>query len=217
MKALKECRIVLADDHSILREGLKGLLSRCSGWKVVGEATNGRELLSMLPSTPCDVVVLDIAMPEVDGLTALREITQKFPRLKVLMLSMYNDFAHFERAKALGAAGYLAKEDAGDELVRAIEKILSGKMYVSPSVTSLLAERQIHLMEGGKSSSIEILTKREKQVLGLIAKGITNKNIAVELQISIHTVENHRAHLSEKLGVKNVASLVKFAIEKGLI
>lgn len=207
----------MADDHSILREGLKGLLNKRPEWEIVGEAANGKKLLAMLNLIKCDVVILDISMPEMDGLTALKEITQEFPRIKVLMLSMFNDFSHFERAKTLGAAGYLAKEDAEHELIGAVEKILIGKMYASRSVTSLLAERQIHSMESGKSLSIEILTKREKQVLGLIAKGITNKNIALKLQISIHTVENHRAHLSEKLGLKNVASLVKFAIEKGLI
>ncbi|MBF0502093.1 MAG: response regulator transcription factor [Candidatus Riflebacteria bacterium] len=214
---MKECRIVLADDHSILREGLKSLLSKCPECRIAGEAVNGIELLTMLKSTKCDLAIVDISMPEMDGLTALKEIKRKFPTVKVLMLSMMNDFMHFERAKTLGASGYIAKEDAGDELVHAIEKIMSGKMYVSPSVMSLLAERQIHLMDGEKSPSIEILTKREKQVLGLIAKGITNKNIAAELKISIHTVENHRAHLSEKLGATNVTSLVKFAIEKGLI
>ena len=214
---MKDCKIVLADDHSIFREGLKSLLGKNPECKVVGEAVNGKALLTMLNYNECDLVVLDITMPEMDGLTALKEIVRKYPRVKVLMLSMMNDFVHFERAKAFGASGYLAKEDAGDELVRAIEKVMNGKMYVSPSVTSLLAERQIHLMESGKFPSIEVLTKREKQVLKLIAKGITNKKIAVELKISIHTVENHRAHLSEKLGAENAAALVKFAIEKGLI
>jgi len=214
---MKECRIILADDHGIFREGLKSLLLKDSGLKVVGEVKNGIELLAMLKSIECDLAVVDIAMPEMDGLTALKEIKRKYPKLKVLILSMLNDYAHFGQAKALGASGYLAKDDAGDEFIRAIEKIQKGKMYVSPSVSTLLVERQVQLMENGKSPSIEILTKREKQVLGLIAKGSTNKNIAAKLNISIHTVENHRAHLSEKLGIKNAATLVKYAIEKGLI
>jgi len=214
---MSDYRIVLADDHSILREGLKGILNQHVGCKVVGEAKNGKELLGMLKSTACDLAIIDIAMPLMDGLTALTEITRSFPAVKVLILSMLNDFDHFSRAKALGAAGYLAKEDAGDDLIRAVEKIQAGKFYISPSVISLLAERQVHLMENSNSPSIEILTKREKQVLELIAQGKTNKIIAVDLKISIHTVENHRAHLSEKLGAKNTASLVKFAIDKGLI
>lgn len=214
---MKECRIILADDHSILRDGLKSIIGKFPEWKVVGEARNGKELLAMLKNTDCDLVVLDIAMPVMDGLTALEEIKSQFPHIKVLMLSMLNDFTHFEKAKALGASGFMSKEDAGDELPRAILKILSGKMYIAPSVNTLLAERQLNLMESDSSPSIEILTKREKQILGLIALGMTNRTIALDLQISIHTVENHRANLSEKLGAKNVASLVKFAIDKGLV
>lgn len=211
------CRIILADDHGIFREGVKSLLGKVPELKIVGEVRNGKELLTALKTVECDLVVLDIAMPEMDGLTALKEINRLYPKLKVLMLSMLNDHAHFAQAQTYGASGYLAKEDAGDELLRAIEKLMKGKSYVSPSVVTLLAERQVHQMESGKSQSIEILTRREKQVLGFIARGTTNKNIAAELKISIHTVENHRAHLSEKLGMKNVASLVKFAIEKGIV
>lgn len=214
---MKECRIILADDHTILRDGLKSIIGKFPEWKVVGEAINGKDLLAVLRIIDCDLVVLDIAMPVMDGLTALEEIKGQFPHIKVLMLSMLNDFTHFEKAKTLGASGFMSKEDAGDELPRAIQKILSGKMYIGPSVNNLLAERQLNLMESDNSPSIEILTKREKQILGLIARGMTNRIIAFDLQISIHTVENHRANLSEKLGAKNVASLVKFAIEKGLV
>lgn len=214
---MKNCRIVLADDHSILREGLKSILEKFPEWKVVGEARSGRELLTLLKTVVCDLVVLDIAMPGMDGLTALKEISTHYPEIKVLMLTMMNDFSHFEKAKNLGAAGFMSKEDAGDELPRAIQKILDGKMYIATFVNALLAERQLHLMEHISSPSIEILTRREKQILSLIAQGLTNRKIALDLQISIHTVENHRANLSEKLGSKNVASLVQFAIEKGLI
>jgi two-component system, NarL family, response regulator NreC len=214
---MMECRIIIADDHSILREGLKSLLCKEAGIKIVGEARNGKELLAVLESVPCDLAVVDIAMPVMDGLTALREIKRRYPKIKVLILSMLSDYAHFSQAKALGASGYLAKDDAGDEIRRAIDVIMRGRMYVSPSVTTLLAERQVQLMENGKSPSLEILTKRERQVLAMIAGGITNKNIAIELKISIHTVENHRAHLSDKLGLKNTAALVRYAIEKGII
>ena len=214
---MKECRIVLADDHCILRDGLKSILGKYPEWQVVGEAKSGIDLLEMLKKTVCDLVVLDIAMPGMDGLTALKEIGLHFPHVKVLMLSMLNDYTHFEKAKAMGASGFMSKEDAGDELPRAIEKIMSGKMYVAPSVNSLLAERHLHIMESDHSPSVEILTRREKQILGMIARGMTNRKIALDLQISIHTVENHRANLSEKLGSKNVATLVQFAIEKGMI
>lgn len=214
---MKKFRIILADDHSILRDGLKSLLKQHAEWEVVGEAKGGKELLTLLKTLSCDLVILDIAMPGMDGLTALREITINFPGIKVLVLSMMNDYPHFEKAKAFGAAGFMSKEDAGDELPRAIQKIIDGKMYIAPSVTTLLVERQLHLIDTINSSSIEILTKREKQVLAMIAQGLTNRKIALDLQISIHTVENHRANLSEKLGSKNAASLVQYAIEKGLI
>jgi DNA-binding NarL/FixJ family response regulator len=214
---MKACRIILADDHSIFREGLKSLLQKDPQLHVVGEARNGKELLTLLKTTPCELAIVDIAMPEMDGLTALKEIHRLYPKVWVLILSMLNDFAHFGQAKTLGASGYLAKDDAGDELLRAVARIQEGKSYASPSVTTLLAERQIHAFDSGKSPSLEVLTRREKQILGLIAGGNTNKIIAVDLQISIHTVENHRAHLSEKLGLKNTAALVKFAMEKGLI
>ena len=214
---MKECKIILADDHSLLLEGLKCVIDKFPEWKVVGEARNGIALLAMLKKISCDLVVLDIAMPEMDGLSALKEISNRFPHIRVLMLSMLNDFTHFEKAKNLGAAGFMSKEDAGDELCRAIQKIMSGKMYVSPAVNNLLVERQLHHIDSFKSQSVEILTRREKQILAMIAGGKTNKEVALDLQISIHTVENHRANLSEKLGSKNVASLVQFAIQKGLI
>lgn len=214
---MKECKIILADDHSLLREGLKAVIEKYPEWKVVGEASNGVDLLAMLKKISCDLVVLDIAMPDMDGLAALKEISSHFPHVKVLMLSMLNDFSHFEKARSLGAAGYMSKEDAGDELCRAIQKIQSGKMYIAPSVNNLLAERQIHNMDSVNTQSVEVLTRREKQILAMIARGMTNKEVAHDLEISIHTVENHRANLSEKLGSKNVASLVQFAIQKGLI
>lgn len=214
---MKECKIVLADDHRILLEGLKSIIEKYPEWKIVGEVRNGLDLLALLKNTSCDLVILDIAMPEMDGLTALKEISSHFPHVRVLVLSMLNDYTHFEKARSLGAAGFMSKEDAGDELVRAIQRILSGKMYIAPSVNNLLAERQLQNMDSVNTQSVEILTRREKQILAMIASGLTNKKIALDLQISIHTVENHRANLSEKLGSKNVASLVQFALQKGLI
>ncbi|NLI78302.1 MAG: response regulator transcription factor [Candidatus Riflebacteria bacterium] len=211
-----DCRIVLADDHSIFREGLKSLLAQKPEWKVVGEARNGVELLALVGAVECDLVVLDIAMPEMDGLQALRELRLRHPQIKVLVVSMLDDYPHFAHAKTCGASGYLSKSDAGDELLRAIERVMTGRPYVSPSVSSLLAERQLNLLESEGTPSLEILTKRERQVLGWIARGMTNKKIAAELGLSIHTVENHRAHLMEKLGMKNTVALIRFAIGKGL-
>lgn len=209
-------RIIIADDHCIFREGLKTFIQREPDWSVVGEAENGLELLQMLKSLTCDLIIMDITMPEMDGLTALKEVKRMYPEIKVLMLSLMKDYEHFEQAKIFGASGYLAKDDAGEDLIPAIKKIMRGKLHISSSVTNLLAERQLRSMDDGESPSLEILTKRERQVLQLIAKGMTNKEVGCELKISVHTVENHRAHLLEKLGLKNAVSLVKFAISKGL-
>lgn len=138
---MKACKIILADDNSLFREGLKSLLLKDSGLKVVGEAKNGIELLETLKPVGCDLAVVDIAMPEMDGFTALKKIKPIYPQLKVLMMSMLNDYAHFAQARALGASGYLVKDEAEDEFIMAIKQILGGKMYVSPSVKTLLAER----------------------------------------------------------------------------
>lgn len=214
---MSDFSIVLAEDHRIVREGLKQLLKIVSGLKVVGEANNGRELLAILETTACDLVISDISMPELDGLTALKEIRQRYPGLRVLMLSMLNDYVHFEKAKTLGASGFLAKEDSADELLHAIEKIRAGKMYVSPRVITLLGERQVRQIDQTASPSIEVLTKREREILVRIAQGKTSQSMADELTISIHTVEVHRSHLLQKLGLKNAASLTRYAAEKGLI
>ena len=210
-------RIVIADDHSVIREGLRGIILNEPGFSIVGEAADGKEVLSLLKSVKCELVILDIAMPGKDGLEALKVIRKEYPELKVLILSMLKDSEHFRLAKKLGASGYLAKDDAADELVPALKNILKGREYVSPSLMRSLAERQIRTCGSTESPSLEILTKREIEILGLIANGRASKNIASELNISIHTVENHRAHIIEKLGIAKTASLVKYAIDKGLI
>ena len=138
---MSKCRIIIADDSSIFRECLKSLLRKDPENEIVGEASTGIELLALLKSVECNLALIDIAMPDMDGFTALKEIKREYPQLKVLTLSMLNDYSHFAQARALGASGYLVKDEAGDEIVGAIKKILGGKMFVSPSVKTLLAER----------------------------------------------------------------------------
>jgi len=214
---MSNCRIIVADDHSVVREGVKSLINSQPGFEIVGEAKNGKEVLHILESLTVDLVVADISMPEMDGLTVLKEIKRKYPQIKVLILSMIKDYEHLEHARIHGASGYLSKDDAGDELIPAINAIINGKNYISPSMTNLLAERQLCSMDKGVYPSFEFLTKREKQVLELIARGMANKEISAELKISVNTVENHRAHLCDKLGLKTTAALVKCAIAKGLV
>lgn len=208
-------KIIIADDHPFVRVGLKELINRDPGLKVIAEAASGRELIDILAKKKCDLVVMDISMPEMDGVTAMKEIHTRLPALKVLVLSMLKDYPHFHEVMTHGACGYLVKDDAPDQLVAAIKTILKGKKYISPLVTTMLADRELRSLDEAVPS-LEILTPREKQVLTMIAKSIPNKNIAAKLKISIRTVEHHRANLTNKLGFKDPASLVKYAMTKGI-
>lgn len=210
-------KIIIADDHPLVRVGLKELINRDPGLTVAGEAEDGQKLLELLSRAKCDLIVVDISMPRMDGLAAIKEIHKQYPGIKILVLSMLKDYQHFQQIMAHGAAGYMVKDDASDLLVSAIKMILKGKKYVSPSVTTMLVDRQLRAIEDGETPSLEILTQREKEILTMVAKGLANKNIASKLKISIRTVEHHRGHLTDKLGIKNTAALIRYALAKGLI
>ena len=210
-------RIILADDHAIFRAGLKSLIDKESLFKVVGEAQDGEDLLLKLKDGKGDLVVLDLSMPNMDGVAALKEIRRRFPRTKILVLTMQKDHEHFKQAMAHGACGYLLKDDAYDQLIMAMKMVLQGKRFVSPAVCRLLTDRFIRSVDETETPSLEILTPREKQILKFTAGGLINKNVASQLKISVRTVETHRAHLSDKLGIKTTAGLVKYALSKGLI
>ncbi len=214
---MPKSKIILADDHAVVRVGLKDLIQKDPTLTVVAEAQDGQELIDLLPSRQFDLIVMDISMPNKDGLTALKEIRRKYPKAKVLILSMLKDFQHFQEVMRRGASGYIVKDDAADQLVLAIKTILLGKRFVSPSVSKMLVDRQLRSVDAGEDPSLGILTNREKQVLVMIAKGMANKNIAAKLRISIRTVEHHRANLTDKLGFKTPAALVHYAISKALI
>lgn len=207
-------RIVLADDHTMFREGLKSLIDRENFLKVVAEARDGEELIKILEAGGCDLVVLDLSMPRMDGMTALKEIHRRFPKVDVLVLTMQKDYEHFRHAMTYGARGYILKEDAHDQLIAAIAAIKKGKSFVSPSVSTLLTDRFIRPLDEVETPSLEILTRRQKQILRYIADGYSNKEIAAQLKISVRTVETHRGHLTEKLGIKTTAGLVKYAMAK---
>ena len=214
---MPEHKIILADDHKILREGLKSLIEKDPFFRVVGQAKNGEELLALLKTNRSDIVVLDLSMPQMDGIATLKEIRRTFPKIKILILTMQKDQEHFKQAMAGGASGYILKEDAYDQLMLAIKIVLKGKSFVSPTLEHFLADQYIRSLEEGQESSPNILTKRELQILKLIAQGLSNKNIASKLKLSIRTVEAHRGNLTNKLGIKNTANLVKYAISKGLV
>lgn len=209
-------RIILADDHQILRAGLKDLIEKDKAFKVVGQAKDGDELLSLMHSVKCDLVIMDLSMPGCDGMQAIQEVRVKFPKVKVLVLTMQKDQEHFKHAMAHGASGYVLKEDAYDQLLMAVKMVLRGKKFVSPTISRLLTDYYVRSLDEAESSSLDILTKREQQILQFIGNGMANKNIASKLKLSIRTVETHRANLSHKLGIKNTAGLVKYALSKGL-
>ncbi len=210
-------RIILADDHKILREGLKNLIEKDKAFKVIGQVEDGDELLSLLGEVKCELIVLDLSMPNRDGIQTISEIKEKFPKVKILILTMQKDQEHFKRAMAYGASGYVLKEDAYDQLMMAIRVILKGKKFISPNMSKFLAEYYVRSLDEAESSSLDILTKRERQILKFIAGGLANKNIAARLKRSVRTIEAHRANLTHKLGIKNTAGLVKYAISKGLV
>jgi len=210
-------KIFLADDHKIFRQGLVSLIEKDQDLKIAGQAKDGEDLLSQLKNVKCDVVVTDLSMPNMDGLEAIKLIRKKYPKIKILILTMLKDHEHFKHAMGSGASGYLLKDDAFDQLSMAIKLIMRGKKYVSPSVSAMETDRLLRSIDEAEDPSSDILTKRESQILKCVTSGLANKNIASKLKISIRTVEAHRTNLSNKLGIKTTAGLVKFAISKGLI
>lgn len=209
-------RIILADDHQILRAGLKDLIEKDKAFKVVGQAKDGDELLSLMDSVKCDLIIMDLSMPNRDGMQAIQEVRVKFPKVRILVLTMQKDQEHFKHAMAHGASGYVLKEDAYDQLMMAVKMVLRGKKFVSPTISRLLTDYYVRSLDEAQSSSLDILTKREQQILQFIGSGMANKNIASRLKLSVRTVETHRANLGHKLGIKNTAGLVKYALSKGL-
>ena len=210
-------RIILADDHEMLRAGLKSLLDRELDFKVVAQAQDGEQLLDKLACVKTDCVVMDLSMPNLDGLATLKEIKKRFPKVKCLVLTMQKDQEHFKSAIANGASGYVLKDNAFDLLVMAIKMVMKGKSYISPAISELITEQYVRSIKDGDMPSLEILTAREKEILKLVAQGNANKNIASRLKISIRTAETHRSRLIHKLGLKTTAALVQYAMSKGLV
>lgn len=210
-------RIILADDHEMLRAGLKSLLDHEPDFKVVAQAQDGEQLLEKLVSVKTDCVVMDLSMPNLDGLATLKEIKKRFPKVKCLVLTMQKDQEHFKSAIANGASGYVLKDNAFDLLVMAIKMVMKGKSYISPAISELITEQYVRSIKDGDMPSLEILTAREKEILKLVAQGNANKNIASRLKISIRTAETHRSRLIHKLGLKTTAALVQYAMSKGLV
>jgi DNA-binding NarL/FixJ family response regulator len=209
-------RIILADDHVMFRKGIKSILEKNKDFIVVGEAGDGLELLELLKNVTADMVILDISMPHLRGIEATEEIKMISEDVKVLILSMHKDKEYVRSAISAGAEGYLVKEDADTELFSAIEKIQQEGRYLSPLLMDELTDKLFEMNKKGRLlQEDEPLTTREREVLKLIAEGLSNKDIADRLFVSVRTIEHHRAHIMRKLNIKSTANLVKYAIRKG--
>lgn len=211
-------RILICDDHTILRDGIKLLLNSQPDLEVVGEAVDGRDAVEKAHLLKPDVILMDIGMPGLNGLEATKHIRRDEPDARVLVLTMYESDEYIAQMLEAGAVGYVLKKVAGSELVYAIHSIFQGGTFLYPSITKRLVEDYLRRVEQGEErDSFSSLTDREREVLQLIAEGHTNKEIADLLSLSSRTVQNHRAHIMEKLGMHDRGELIKYAIQKGII
>ncbi len=210
---MKKIRIVLADDHSVVRQGFRRILEAQPDMEIVGEASNGREALEEVANLTPDVVVMDVAMPELNGIEATRRIKEATPRTRVLALSMHKDSVYVREILRAGARGYLLKDAVDEDLIAAVRAVSRGEGYLSPGVAdAVLTDYRQHVTD-----PIDLLTSREREVLQLIAEGKTNKEIATLLSLSVYTVDAHRGRIMEKLNLHSTGELVRFAIRKGLV
>jgi DNA-binding NarL/FixJ family response regulator len=215
---VSEIRVLLADDHGIVRRGLRYLLENSPSFRVVGEAGDGREAVKLAEELTPDVVVMDIAMPNLNGLDATAQIVKKCPATGVIILSMHSDETYLVRALSAGAKGYLLKDSAEADLIRAVEAVSQGRPFFSPAIAETLLEDYMRrLRQQNLKDSYDLLTDREKEVLQLLAEGKANKEVATLLNLSLYTVETHRANLMQKLNLHNTADIVLYAVRKKII
>jgi len=211
-------RILLADDHTVVRKGLCLLLESQPGFKVIAEASNGREAVAMAEAHKPDVAVLDVAMPMLNGIEAGRQISDKLPQTAIVFLSMHSDEAYVLKALKSGAKAYLLKDSAEYDLINAIKAVSEGKAFFSPAISRMLVEDYMRQMrERDVEDSYELLTKREREILQLFAEGKPAKEIALILDLSFYTVETHRNNIFQKLNLHSVAELILYAVRKGVI
>ena len=218
MSVNQKIKILLADDHPIVRNGISASLQSIDQFEIVGEAENGLEAVEMTTDLRPDVVIVDISMPEMCGISATKAIREKNPKTKVLVLTMHDEEQYMVQMLAAGANGYLAKNSSKDELVSAIHAICSNDVFYSPLISEDIIQRYIDALESQQDEEDDIpLTNREKEILELISESLTTKEISAKLFISHRTVDTHRTNLMRKLNIRNTAGLVRFAIQKGLV
>jgi two-component system response regulator NreC len=211
-------RILLADDHIVMRNGLRLLLERQPHLQVVGEAADGRQAVALSESANPDVVIMDIGMPNLNGIEATRQIVNHNPRTAIAILSMHSDESYVIRALKAGARAYLLKDSAEADLLAAVRALTEGKSFFSPAISKILVEDYMRQLESrGAEDTYELLTNREREILQLLAEGRTNKEVANMLNLSLYTVETHRTHILQKLNLHSVPELILYAVRKGII
>jgi two-component system, NarL family, response regulator NreC len=215
---MKPIRILLADDHTVVRKGLRMLLENVPEFQVIADASSGREAIALAEQHLPDVVVMDVAMPILNGIEAARQITAKLPQTAVVFLSMHGDESYVLRALKAGARAYLLKDSAEYDLIQAVKAVSEGKAFFSPAISKMLVEDYMRQMrERGVEDSFDLLTTREREVLQLLAEGKNNKDVAALLNLSLYTVETHRGNIFQKLNLHSGAELILYAIRKGVI
>ncbi|MGA2433979.1 MAG: response regulator transcription factor [Bryobacteraceae bacterium] len=215
---MSRIRILLADDHTVMRAGLRLLLERQPDMIVVAEAADGRQAVELADSEQPDVAVMDIAMPNLNGIEATRQLCAKHPETAVVILSMHSDESYVLRALKAGARAYLLKDSVEADLIRAVRAVRDKKSFFSPEVSRMLLEDYVRQLEQrGEVDSYELLTTREREILQLLAEGKSNKDVANVLNLSLYTVETHRGHILQKLGLHTVPDMILYAVRKGII
>ena len=215
---MKPIRILLADDHTVVRDGLRALLERESDMTVVAEAADGRESVRLAETEAPDVVVMDLAMPQMNGMEATRRIVAANPAINVVILSMHQDESYVLGSLKAGAKGYLLKDSMRSEVLQAIRAVSQGRSFLTRKVARILQEDYVsRLRQRGLEDSYELLSDREREILQMVAEGRSNKEVANLLNISLTTVETHRAHILQKLDIHNIPELILYAVRKGII
>lgn len=209
-------RIILADDHKIVRDGLRTLIEKEKDMEVIAEAEDGRTAVKLAKKLSPDLVIMDITMPDMNGVDATREIVHTVPGVKVIALSMHSDRQFVTGMLEAGASGYLLKDCAFDELARAVRAVVANQTYLSPRIADIIIDRYVRKSFGTDSSAFSVLTQREREVLQLLSEGMTTKEMAFHLSVSVKTIETHRRNIMDKLNIHSITDLVKYAIREGL-
>ena len=215
---MRKLRLLLGDDHTLMRQGLKKILEERPEWEVVAEVGDGREAIKKAIALKPDVAIIDIGMPLLNGIDATQQIVRKVPETRVLMLSMHSDEGYVTRALQAGATGYMLKDSAGKDLLKGVESVANGQAFFSPAIARLMLDDYVRRVAGsGVADRYETLSEREREIFQLIAEARTNKEVAELLEISPATVETHRARILQKLDIHNTAELVLYAVRRGVI